>query len=148
MSRISLSEVVEFFGFANVRIYYRGHYLPDYLNELANWMGCGLVSDKDRAMHLYKLSEQRHKWKDNYKLSLVSATDDPRTTIEHFYIRDMEMLIEQGQASLYVETEDGVFPVITTIGRVWGEDELRVENFLNNTLEGLGIKTRESNYGH
>jgi hypothetical protein len=95
MKKVNILELIKTHGADNLRF-------AMLMRIPRNFMFMKYTNSSDpEFLQICRITESRHKLKDNYKISL--EPENKEISAEHFYISDLNLLIEQGSVRVFVE---------------------------------------------
>ena len=134
MKDFVFNQAVEQYGAKNLVFKFDADCLDSSFHH-SDIFGFGLVvSGQNTKSCYFVITEERYELKDNYKVGMTSLEQDPYVPNQNFYISDFERLVNDGHASVYVITPDGIEPVHVTLTDIASVQELRAAKYVEDNF--------------
>ena len=99
----SLKSKIEAVGIENV-MFLLSMQRVRYIPVIGKMFGMGYKNSSDKPVTVpATVSEDYHQLKDNHKITLVCLYDTFGQ--EHYYLRDLELMLEEGRAQMFVNAK-------------------------------------------
>ena len=121
-----MKEAVELYGVKNLLFKFVVFCFDKTTLPMTSFMGFGLIVDGENAeSHYFVIEESRYEIAENYKVGFTNLEQNPLVPNKTFYIGDFESMVNDGYASVFAITPDGLTPLFVTLTDVATFEELK-----------------------
>lgn len=135
MKHFSIKEISEQYGVKNLLFKFEVDCFDKSILSMTSFMGFGLIAAGENTQsHYFVIDESRYKIVENYKVGFTNLEQNPLVPNKTFYISDFEHIVNDGHASVYAITPDGITPLFVTLVDVATPEEVKAIEYVEDNF--------------
>ncbi len=135
MKHFSLKESAEQYGVKNLLFKFEVDCFDKSVLSFTSFMGFGLIAaGENTESHYFVIDESRYKVAENYKVGFTNLEQNPLVPNKTFYISDFQNMVNDGYASVFVITPDGISPLFVTLTDIASFEDLKAIAFVEDNF--------------